>query len=74
MSDSIKTTVDPLLKDLDVKKESFRRNVVSMAAELKQVRGRLVSQEQFFVNESLCRKVSPFLFIILISVSLSLIL
>lgn len=57
MSDSVKTTVDPLLKDLDGKKESFRRNVVSMAAELKQVRGRLVSQEQFFVKESLCRKV-----------------
>ncbi|KAJ4893036.1 Encodes alpha-helical IF (intermediate filament)-like protein [Raphanus sativus] len=28
--------VDPLLKDLDEKKESFRRNVVSLAAELKQ--------------------------------------
>jgi chromosome segregation ATPase len=56
MSDSVKTTVDPLLKDLDGKKESFRRNVVSMAAELKQVRGRLVSQEQFFVKESFCRK------------------
>ncbi|ESQ32193.1 hypothetical protein EUTSA_v10004552mg [Eutrema salsugineum] len=56
MSDSVRTTVDPLLRDLDEKKESFRRNVVSMAAELKQVRGRLVSQEQFFVKESLCRK------------------
>ncbi|KAL0890742.1 hypothetical protein Bca101_014725 [Brassica carinata] len=56
MSNSFKTTVDPLLRDLDGKKESFRRNVVSMAAELKQVKGRLVSQEQFFVKESLSRK------------------
>ncbi|KAJ0248491.1 Nuclear envelope-associated protein 2 [Hirschfeldia incana] len=56
MSDSFKTTVDPLLRDLDGKKESFRRNVVSMAAELKQVKGRLVSQEQFFAKESLSRK------------------
>ena len=60
MSDSFKTAVDPLLRDLDGKKESFRRNVVSMAAELNQVKGRLVSQEQFFVKESLSRKVSPF--------------
>ncbi|KAF3501850.1 hypothetical protein F2Q69_00039817 [Brassica cretica] len=36
MSESFKTTVDPLLKDVDGKKESFRRNVVSMAAEIKQ--------------------------------------
>nr|VDC68086.1 unnamed protein product [Brassica rapa] len=56
MSDSFKTAVDPLLRDLDGKKESFRRNVVSMAAELNQVKGRLVSQEQFFVKESLSRK------------------
>ncbi|XP_023636718.1 nuclear envelope-associated protein 2 isoform X1 [Capsella rubella] len=56
MSDCVKTTVDPLLKDLDGKKESFRRNVVSMAAELKQVRGRLVSQEQSFLKETLFRK------------------
>ncbi|KAJ4900639.1 Uncharacterized protein Rs2_14590 [Raphanus sativus] len=56
MSDSSKTAVDPLLRDLDGKKESFRRNVVSMAAELKQVKGRLVSQEQFFAKESLSRK------------------
>lgn len=62
MSDSFKTAVDPLLRDLDGKKESFRRNVVSMAAELNQVKGRLVSQEQFFVKESLSRKVSPFVY------------
>lgn len=57
MSCSDKTMVDPLLKDLDEKKESFRRNVVSLAAELKQVRGRLVSQEQSFLKESQTRKV-----------------
>ncbi|KAG2247875.1 hypothetical protein Bca52824_087503 [Brassica carinata] len=34
----------------------FRRNVVSMAAELKQVKDCLVSQEQFFVNKTLSRK------------------
>ncbi|KAL0744322.1 hypothetical protein Bca4012_085835 [Brassica carinata] len=56
MSCSDKTMVDPLLKDLDEKKESFRRNVVSLAAELKQVRGRLVSQEQSFLKESQTRK------------------
>ncbi|CAA7015901.1 unnamed protein product [Microthlaspi erraticum] len=56
MSSSDKTTVDPLLKDLNEKKESFRRNVVSLAAELKQVRGRLVSQEQSFLKETLTRK------------------
>lgn len=56
MSFSDKTTVDPLLKDLDEKKESFRRNVVSLASELKQVRGRLVSQEQSFLKETQTRK------------------
>ena len=58
MSFSDKTTVDPLLKDLDEKKESFRRNVVSLASELKQVRGRLVSQEQSFLKETQTRKVN----------------
>ncbi|CAH8356669.1 unnamed protein product [Eruca vesicaria subsp. sativa] len=56
MSCSDRTMVDPLLKDLDEKKESFRRNVVSLAAELKQVRGRLVSQEQSFLKETQTRK------------------
>ncbi|KAL0718127.1 hypothetical protein Bca4012_067449 [Brassica carinata] len=56
MSESFKTTVDPLLRDLDGKRESFRRNVVSMVSELNQVRGRLVFQEQSFVKESLFRK------------------
>ncbi|KAL3349864.1 hypothetical protein AABB24_022764 [Solanum stoloniferum] len=48
--------VDPLLKDLSEKKQNFRRNVVSLAAELKEVRSRLAYQEQFFVRETLTRQ------------------
>ncbi|KAK9291344.1 hypothetical protein L1049_019290 [Liquidambar formosana] len=48
--------MDPLLKDLSEKKQSFRRNVVSLAAELKEVRSRLSSQEQSFVKETLTRQ------------------
>ncbi|XP_015570512.1 nuclear envelope-associated protein 2 [Ricinus communis] len=48
--------LDPLLKDLNEKKQSFRRNVVSLAAELKEVRSRLASQEQSFVKETLTRQ------------------
>ncbi|CAI9765252.1 unnamed protein product [Fraxinus pennsylvanica] len=51
-----KRTVDPLLKDLSEKKQSFRRNVESLAAELKEVRGRLVSQEQSSARESINRQ------------------
>ncbi|KAK8651582.1 hypothetical protein V6N13_141180 [Hibiscus sabdariffa] len=47
---------DPLLKDLNEKKQSFRRNVVSLAAELKEVRSRLASQEQSFAQETLTRQ------------------
>ncbi|XVF05887.1 hypothetical protein REPUB_Repub06bG0000800 [Reevesia pubescens] len=47
---------DPLLKDLNEKKQSFRRNVVSLAAELKEVRSRLSSQEQSFAKETLTRQ------------------
>ncbi|KAK1317509.1 hypothetical protein QJS10_CPA05g00101 [Acorus calamus] len=36
--------LDPLLKDLSEKKQNFRRNVVNLASELKEVRSRLVSQ------------------------------
>ncbi|XP_043723163.1 nuclear envelope-associated protein 2-like isoform X2 [Telopea speciosissima] len=49
---------DPLLKDLSEKKQSFRRNVVSLAAELKDVRGRLASQEESFARETLTRQVA----------------
>ncbi|KAG8067085.1 hypothetical protein GUJ93_ZPchr0005g15039 [Zizania palustris] len=48
--------LDPLLKDLTEKKLSFRRNVVSLASELKDVRNRLASQEQLFARESQTRK------------------
>ncbi|XP_022743192.1 nuclear envelope-associated protein 2-like [Durio zibethinus] len=47
---------DPLLKDLNEKKQSFRRNVVSLAAELREVRSRLASQEQSFAEETLARQ------------------
>ncbi|XP_027352193.1 nuclear envelope-associated protein 2-like [Abrus precatorius] len=47
--------VDPLLKDLDEKKLNFRRNVLSLAAELKEVRGRLASKEQSYAKESQTR-------------------
>lgn len=48
--------IDPLLRDLSEKKQSFRRNVVSLAAELKEVRSRLSSQEESFAKESLTRQ------------------
>lgn len=48
--------IDPLLKDLNEKKLSFRKNVVSLAAELKGVRNRLASQEQSFAKETVTRQ------------------
>ncbi|KAI4349863.1 hypothetical protein L6164_010410 [Bauhinia variegata] len=48
--------LDPLLKDLDERKQSFRRNVVSLAAELKEFRSRLASQEQSCAKETLTRQ------------------
>jgi hypothetical protein len=55
---SSSSDLDPLLKDLTEKKLTFRRNVVSLAAELKDARNKLASQEQLFVKESQTRKVS----------------
>lgn len=55
-SSSSSMDFDPLLKDLNEKKQSFRRNVVSLAAELKEVRSRLASQEQSFAQETLTRQ------------------
>ncbi|XP_022867880.1 nuclear envelope-associated protein 2-like isoform X2 [Olea europaea var. sylvestris] len=52
----VRREVDPLLKDLNEKKLSFRRNVVSLASELKEVRNRLASQEQCFARETLTRQ------------------
>ncbi|KAF3340486.1 eukaryotic translation initiation factor 3 subunit A-like protein [Carex littledalei] len=43
--------LDPLLKDLTEKKLSFKRNVVSLATELKDVRSRLATQENLFTKE-----------------------
>ncbi|XP_071725465.1 nuclear envelope-associated protein 2-like [Rutidosis leptorrhynchoides] len=50
--------IDPLLRDLSEKKQNFRRNVVSLAAELKDVRNRLSFQEESFAKESLTRQAS----------------
>ncbi|XP_077240503.1 nuclear envelope-associated protein 2-like isoform X1 [Tasmannia lanceolata] len=50
--------LDPVLKDLSEKKQSFRRNVVSLATELKDVRSRLALQEESFVRETLTRQVA----------------
>lgn len=52
--------VDPSLQDLNEKKQSFRRNVVSLAAELKELRSRLSSQEQSYARETLTRQVRDF--------------
>lgn len=49
---------DPLLKDLSEKKQSFRRNVVSLAADLKQARTRLAEQERSCSQEVISRQVS----------------
>lgn len=56
-SSSSSLELDPLLKDLNEKKLSFRRNVVSLAAELKDVRTRLASREESFIQESQSRQV-----------------
>lgn len=55
-SSSLQGEIDPLLKDLSEKKQSFRRNVESLAEELKLVRSRLAQQEQSFAKESLTRQ------------------
>lgn len=52
---------DPLLKDLTEKKLSFRRNVVSLATELKDARSRLASKEESFAQEALIRQACGFL-------------
>lgn len=50
--------LDPLLKDLNEKKLTFRKNVVSLAAELNDVRSRLASQEESYINEVQSRQVA----------------
>lgn len=44
------------MKDLNEKKQNFRRNVVSLAAELKDMRIQLHSKEQSFARETLTRQ------------------
>ncbi|CAM8942609.1 unnamed protein product [Rhodiola kirilowii] len=48
--------MDPLLRDLNEKKLSVRSTVVSLAAELKQMRSRLNSKEQLFAKETRARQ------------------
>ncbi|CAO2836838.1 unnamed protein product [Amaranthus hypochondriacus] len=48
--------IDPLLRDLSEKKQNFKRNVVSLAAELKDVRTRLALKEQSYAKETLTRQ------------------
>lgn len=48
--------IDPLLKDLSERKQSFRKNVVSLAAELNEVRTRLALQEQSYAKETQTRQ------------------
>ncbi|XP_031108887.1 nuclear envelope-associated protein 2-like [Ipomoea triloba] len=55
-SSSALRDVDPLLKDLNEKKQNFRRNVVSLAAELNDMRIQLQSKEQSFARETLTRQ------------------
>ena len=59
--------IDPLLKDQSERKQSFRHNVVMLAAELKEVRGRLASQEQSFVRENITRQVVIWFLIVVIN-------
>ncbi|OVA16662.1 hypothetical protein BVC80_1543g96 [Macleaya cordata] len=61
-SSSYARELDPLLKDLSEKKQNFRRNVVTLAAELKDVRTRLASQEESFVRETLTRQACKIFF------------
>ncbi|WZY97314.1 hypothetical protein YC2023_069643 [Brassica napus] len=53
---SLREEDDPLLKDLSEKKQSFRRNVVSLAADLKQARTRLAEQERSCSQEVISRQ------------------
>lgn len=57
MPESKKPELDPLLRDLSEKKQIFRRNVVSLAAELKDARARLTLQQESCTRETLTRQV-----------------
>ncbi|KAJ1692039.1 hypothetical protein LUZ63_008737 [Rhynchospora breviuscula] len=51
MASSSSPDLDPLLKDLTQKKLSFKKNVVSLATELKDARSRLATQHHLFATE-----------------------
>ncbi|KAL6008805.1 hypothetical protein ACLOJK_022031 [Asimina triloba] len=53
--------VDPLLKDLAEKKQNFRHCVISLAAEIKDVRGQLALKQQSLAQETLNRQACNFL-------------
>ena len=59
---------DPLLKDLSEKKQTFRRNVVSLATELKEAQGRLASKQQSFARETLTRQACDFCFLYVLKI------
>lgn len=61
-SSSSSVELDPLLKDLTEKKLSFKKNVVTLAAELKDARRRLAVQEQSYARENHTRKVGLIVF------------
>ncbi|PKA55145.1 hypothetical protein AXF42_Ash003782 [Apostasia shenzhenica] len=58
VTSSLTLELDPLLKDFNEKKLSFRRNVVSLTAALKDSRSRLAKQDEFLVRESQSRQVA----------------
>lgn len=49
--------LDPLLKDLSDKRQFFKKNVQSLAADLKDARARLATKEESFSRENQTRKV-----------------
>ncbi|KAL5981667.1 hypothetical protein ACLOJK_015730 [Asimina triloba] len=50
--------IDPLLRDLTERNQSIRRNIVSLAAEVKDVRSKLASSEESLARETLTRQVA----------------
>ncbi|KAK9086207.1 hypothetical protein Syun_028601 [Stephania yunnanensis] len=57
-SSSSSIALDPLLKDLCERKQSFRHSVATLAAELKDARGKLVLREESIAREADTRQVA----------------
>ncbi|KAK9084433.1 hypothetical protein Scep_030904 [Stephania cephalantha] len=57
-SSSSSIALDPLLKDLCERKQSFRRSIATLAAELKDARGKLVLREESIAREAETRQVA----------------